>query len=157
MSTVRHLDPQNFDKLEKSGLALAFRATFSNHWKNKSTKSKKSPQGVPSRLFNTLTVVFCTNLHEMQAPGGFVRVRPPPTVRPGAHQEGPQGLPGAPQNDQKRTQIGMKCPAWATLGRRGSQSGSERAKTSRNWVPKWSQSGSQSKPNCDIVAAFAAT
>ena len=39
-------------------MACIFRASFSNHEKKEATKSKRSPEGLPSRYLNTLTVYF---------------------------------------------------------------------------------------------------
>ena len=52
------MDPQKIDKHGKSSLWPAFRASFSNHGKKKDATSKRSPEGLPSRFLNTLTVYF---------------------------------------------------------------------------------------------------
>ena len=52
------MDPQKIDKDGTSSLWPAFRASFSNHGKKKDATSKRSPEGLPSRFLNTLTVYF---------------------------------------------------------------------------------------------------
>ena len=58
LSTVWHLDPQQIDRDVKSRFSLAFRGSFLNFEKEKDAKSKRSPEGLPSRFSNIVTVYF---------------------------------------------------------------------------------------------------
>ena len=63
---------------KKVACGLHFVVGFSNHGKKGVNQVEKVPRRCPKAILNTLTVVFFTNLHEMQVPGDLVRLRAPP-------------------------------------------------------------------------------